>query len=341
MFFLQKNNLKVKNFLLYFFLILTLTSKSQISDFDSIDFTRADNIAKLYEGESLENIPILSYNLTHNLNTDVEKFRSIFFWVCNNIIADEVFTSRVLHKREKFKNDSLSFITWNKKNKKKFFKRLLKQKRTICSGYAFLIKELCFFANIECEIIDGYGRTIESNVETLNIINHSWNAVKLNNKWYLCDATWASGYSEIKGPFVKKYNEGYFLTEPKLFKKSHIPINQKWTLLNFAEDSENIPPLVYGETYELNIDPILPSVLKLNFKTGDEITFSYKKLNNDLDPSLVEMKGFEEIRFNIYDIKKNDNITTFKYAFNKKGNYDVHLKVGNYIVATYIIKVEN
>ncbi len=331
----------MKKLSILFIFLSTLLIKAQVSDFKSIDFTRADNIARLNEGQNLDNLPILSYNLTHKLNTDVEKFRAIFYWVSNNINADDALNSKVLHKREKFKNDSLSFLNWDKKNKKKFFKKLIKQKRTICTGYAYLIKELCFFANIECEIINGYGRTVDSNVETLDLINHSWNAVKLNDKWYLCDATWANGYSDSKGTFVKEYNDGYFLTEPDLFKKSHIPENQKWTLLLSQVDSINISPLVYGETYQLNINPILPRTLKLNYKKGDEIIFSYKSSNNQHKTSLVQLMHLKEIPFNIYDIQKKDNITTFKYTFEKKGTYDVHLKIDNYIVATYIIKVEN
>lgn len=315
------------------FYFTTLSPKAQVSDFDSINFTRADNIAKLNEGKSLENLPILAYNLTHKLNSDVEKFRSIFYWVSTNINADEVLNSKVLHKRRKFKNDSLAFIDWDKKNKKKFFKKLIKQKQTVCTGYAYLIKELCFFSNIECEIINGYGRTFESNVESLDLVNHSWNTIKLNSKWYFCDATWASGYLDEKGKFIKEYNNGYFLTEPSLFEKNHIPENQN-------KETNEIFPLVYSETFKLNIDPISPSTLKLNFKIGDEVTFSYKSLNNDYIPSLIQLMGVKEIPLKIFDVKEKNNITSFKYTFTRKGIYDVHLKANDDIVATYIINIE-
>jgi len=61
---------------------------AQVSDFESIDFTRADNRARLYQGEPLDNLPVLAYKLTNTLPTQVEKFRAIFFWVCHNIKAD-------------------------------------------------------------------------------------------------------------------------------------------------------------------------------------------------------------------------------------------------------------
>lgn len=317
----------------------TLLLKAQVSDFDSVNFTRADNIAKLNEGQKLENLPILAYNLTNKLNTDVEKFRAIFYWVCNNIAADDSQNSKVINARKKLQNDSLAFIQWNNNHKKKFFKRLINQRRTICTGYAYLIKELCFFANIECEIINGYGRTIDNNVESLNLINHSWNTVKLNDQWYLCDATWASGYLDEKGYFIKEYNDGYFLTEPNLFEKNHIPEDSKWALKTNSKETKKIFPLVYGETFKLNIDPILPNEMINRFKVGEEITFSYKSSNSEYITSLVELIGSREIPFEIYNIQKKDDITSFMYKFNKKGNYDVHLKINDYIVVTYIIKI--
>ena len=74
----------------------------------------------------------------------------------------------------------------------------------MCTGYAYLIKEMCFIADLDCEIIDGYARAFDANVNGLESLNHSWNAVKLNNKWYLCDATWSSGYMVNNSLFVKR-----------------------------------------------------------------------------------------------------------------------------------------
>ena len=190
---------------LLYILLITLANNylyAQITDFKSIDFTRADNIAKLNEGSSLKNLPLLAHKLTHNLPTKVEKFRAIYFWVCHNIKGDYSQYIKVASKRKKLKDNTAEFLKWNSAYKKVMFKKLLKHKRTMCTGYAYLIKELCFLANIECEIVDGYGRTVDENINTLETANHSWNAVKLNNKWYLCDATWASGYTDQYNVFM-------------------------------------------------------------------------------------------------------------------------------------------
>ncbi|MEW5676736.1 transglutaminase domain-containing protein [Flavobacterium enshiense] len=333
----------MKNIYFLFTLFFSSILTAQISDFNSTNFTIADNIAKLNERENLNNLPILSYKLTNKLNTDVEKFRAIFYWVCDNIKADDHQNTKIKNSRKKLQNDSLAYIEWNRQFGKKALKELLKYKKTTCSGYAYLLKELCFFANIECKIINGYGRTIDENVESLDLANHSWNAVKLDNKWYLCDATWASGYSDSKSNFIKEYNNGYFLSDPNLFAKNHIPFEKKWLLLNDATQiNGNIPPIVYGETFKLNINPITPDKMVVNCKEGDVVTFSFKNLNNkNYNPSLVELIREKEILYDIYNIQHNNGLTTFKYRFPKNGNFDVHLKAENYIIATYIIKVEN
>ena len=317
-------------------------SHAQLSDFNSKDFTVADNTAKLLEGEELNNLPVLSYKLTNKLTTDVEKIRAIFYWVSNNIIADDFQNTKIIKTRKKLQNDSIAYIAWNNQYKKKMFKNLIKNKKTICTGYAYLIKELSFFANIECEIINGYGRTIEENVESLNLTNHSWNAIKLNNKWYLCDATWASGYLDSNGNFIKEFNDGYFLTNPNLFAINHIPIDKKWFIDKDIYSSKNeLPPLVYGETFKIKIQPIFPKKMIVNSKVNEEITFSFKKLS-EIDTaqiSLVHFFGAKEIPLKIYNINNDINITSFKYVFKRKGSYDIHLKINNEIVASYIIKI--
>ena len=332
----------MKNYYLLIFLLICNNIIAQISDFESVDFTIADNVARLNKGASLKNLPVLAHKLTHKLPTEVEKFRAIYTWVCNNIKGDHYQHEKVSKKRKKFENDSLGFIKWNKDYKKTAFKILINKKKTMCTGYAYIIKELCFFANIESVIVDGYGRSVVSNVEKLNKPNHSWNAVKLNNKWYLCDATWSSGYTSSENSFVNEYNDGYFLTEPVLFAKNHYPFQKKWLLNDALIASDFVaPPLVYGETFKHKILPIFPKEMDITIITGELITFSFKTLKNTTENqvSLVTFTGKNEHGFKIQELKNKNEITTFKYQFKHKGYYDVHLKVNNAIVATYIVQV--
>ncbi len=328
-------------FIIASFFIFNITN-AQIADFKNIDFTKADNIAKLNKGEDLRNLPLLSYKLTSKLTTKVEKFRAIYTWVCTNISGDLKQSDKISYKRKKLKNDSVALIKWNNEYKKKAFKKLLKYNKTMCTGYAYLIKELAFLADIECKIIDGYGRTFNANVETLETANHSWNAVKLNNKWYLCDATWSSGYMNENYTFVKNYNDGYFLTNPILFAKNHYPIQKKWLLNEVTTNATFLDSsLVYGETFKYKIMTLTPSKMNLEVQTNEEISFNFKVLKNVSinKVSLIFYLGNKELSFKIYNLENEKGNITFKNKFKWKGFYDVHLKIEDDIVATYTIKV--
>ena len=315
---------------------------AQVSDFNNIDFTRADNIAKLNKGESLQNLSLLSYKLTSKLPTDVEKFRAIYSWVCNNIDGDYIQHDKVLRKRKKLKNDSIALLKWNEDYKKIAFKKLLKYQKTMCTGYAYLIKELSFLANIECEIVNGYGRAVDSNVDTLEMANHSWNAVKINNKWYLCDATWSSGYMDSNSTFVKDYNDGYFLTDPILFERNHYPLQKKWLLNEALINTKFVAsPLVYSETFKHKITPISPKKMSVIKTKNEVVNFSFKILKNISNDkiSLIQFLGTNKVPFKIYDFKNENGLIEFKYKFKRKGYYDVHLKIEDDIVATYTFEI--
>jgi transglutaminase/protease-like cytokinesis protein 3 len=274
------------NILKYIFIfIFVFQSNAQIADFETINFEKADRIVLKYKGENLSNLPKLSYNLTTGLTTDVERFRAIFKWVCNNVANDYSMYSRNMRKRRRYQNDSVKLIAWNDKFKKITFRKLLKKNRTICTGYAYLVKELANLANIECEIIYGNARTSTINVDNLDIEapNHTWNAVKLNGKWYLCDPTWASG---IPNPttyqFQFEFNDGFFLSSPNIFSVNHHPVTEKWFLLDGEKPTFETfleAPVIYGKAYQYLSNHIQPKKLDNTVKKGNVVTFRYQLLD--------------------------------------------------------------
>lgn len=334
----------MKKIALIIFTSILVQLNAQVSDFKDINFIKANNLAKLQEGKCLKNLPLLATKLTSLLTTDVEKFRAIYTWVCTNIKGDYTQHSTIRRKRKKLRKDTIALKKWNKKYKKKAFKKLLAHKKTMCTGYAYLIKELAFLADIECEIIDGYGRSVDSNLHTLNDLNHSWNAVKLNNKWYLCDATWSSGYMDSNYNFIKEYNDGYFLTDPALFEKNHYPLNPKWLLSATSKEYFINAPLLYNEAFKYKISAVSPSKMEVTVLKNTVTDFQFNFLNTAISKnkfSLVYYTNGIEKNIPIYDMQFKNNILMFKYKFNRKGNYDVHLKVNNDIVITYNIDVIN
>ena len=97
-------------------------------------------------------------------------------------------------------------------------------KEALCDGIADAYKYICNKCNLECIIVEGYiSEMYENNF-------HAWNLVKVNNKWYLIDATWDLGKKNLYRYFMKEdlyignrkpfnssyYLPGYGITDNKL-----------------------------------------------------------------------------------------------------------------------------
>jgi len=81
--------------------LIYTSSSAQEEGFSTIDFSKADKIASLLKVKKLTNLPKLAYNLTHTLNTPVEKFRAIYTWVSLNIDSDYYYQEKVMNARQK------------------------------------------------------------------------------------------------------------------------------------------------------------------------------------------------------------------------------------------------
>jgi len=333
---------KIKIIIIFLF---SLASYAQIDDFKEIEFYRADSIANAHKGENLDNLPLLAHKLTAKLSTDVEKFRAIYTWVSTNIDNDYSNAVKNQRKRKKILNNNNALNKWNTKFKTQVFKKLLKDKKTICTGYAYLVKELASIADIECEIVDGYGRLIDTNIGAPAIPNHSWNAVNLNNKWYLCDATWSSGYTNLPDyTFIHDYNEGYFLTTPELFAKNHYPLDTKWLLTESGLTLSNFlySPLVYGDTFRHSVIPITPNTMYLETIKNKTNIFSLKVPEPfKIDDLKVEINnGSNSLITKPTKANIKKNILNFDYQFKSAGNYDFHVKLKDKVIVTYMIRVK-
>ena len=338
----------MKNLLLFLILYggFTYTSNAQQTDFKHINFKYADSIAQLYKNENLHNLPLLSYKLTYRLKTDVEKFRAIYVWVCSNIKSDYKKANTILKKGKKHRDNRAVFLNWNNTYKATFLKRLIEDKKTVCTGYAFLVKELAALANIECEIINGYHKNTKFNPEKL-FPNHSWNSVKLNNKWYLCDPILASGYYFVDiNRFIFDYNDGFFLTDPHLFIKDHYPEDTKWTLLdNNTYNFQNFiaAPFVYTATYKHKITPLVPYTTLTEATINQRLPFEFAIDNSAVLTSvtLEHNNGWKNVAIPITNYTYTQGVLKFQHQFTKKGIYDLHIKIANDVVASYTVNISS
>ncbi|MFD0796656.1 transglutaminase domain-containing protein [Maribacter chungangensis] len=321
-------------------------SLAQRSDFRHIDFTKADSIAYEHQNESLENLPILTHNLTAHLATDVEKFRAIYTWVGISIENDYSSYLTTKKKRKKLSDKPTALREWNNSFTPKVFENLVKHKKTACTGYAYLIRELAALAGIKSKIVDGYGRTATLLLDGNSIPNHSWNTVLLNGKWYLCDATWSAGkiILDADGPrFEQDYFDGYFLASPELFIKNHYPLDIKSSLLDQPPTFEAFlkGPVVYKAAFRANIIPKAPQEMQLTIVKNEDISFRFssEEAIEIADLSLVLNKGGTS-RNVLPKIIEDGKEYVLTHNFSTPISYDAHVKLGDDFIASYVVRVK-
>jgi hypothetical protein len=308
------------------------------------DFQQADSVAALYPNHSLANLKSLSDKLTQPFASDFDKFRAIFSWVSNNIENDYGLYVKNKAKREQLRDQPDALRQWNQKLIPQFFHKLLHEHKTVCTGYAYLVKELALHAGLTCKIIDGYGRTADSNIGGTGIANHSWNAVQLGSQWYLCDATWSGGAIDPKQKkFIKHFSDAYFLTPPSLFGLNHYPLDTTWLLLQekptLAEFLNG--PLVYKSSIGYGVLPIYPKTFHAEALKGETTTFRFSRESNleikQVEFRIVQGGAVTSVSPAIYQDAGGMNY--FDYVFTRKGSWVVHLLINDEYVLTYSVRV--
>lgn len=211
----------MKRLLLITFLFITYTAFSQ---------PKSVSLANVEEASPAT----LAQLITANDTTGMQKVKSIFRWVTDNIAYNvkSFQNNRRISSNDYWLEEDDDTSAVLKPLSERVAERVLKRRTAVCDGYARLFKILCDNANIPCQIITGYARTNINRIGARFISNHKWNAVFIDTSWFLLDATWASGYINYKDEFQREFNEHYFLTPPNEFINDHYPEDLRWTLLS-------------------------------------------------------------------------------------------------------------
>ena len=258
---------------------------------------------------------------TVNLS-DKEKSFVIFLWICDNIAidTDSYFSGKV---------DS-----------------------TFSSAPPRLYKDFADYLNLEVECVTCYakGEGYHSG-KKMTSINHEYNVIKLNNKWYPIDSTWGAGHVDGK-KYIKSYNEFYFLANPELLIKTHFPADDKWQLTKKKYTLEEFLkwPRIYSHFYTLGFEKYFPEegVIELKDKNIQKFIIYGNTEQNE-----VKCKIYRLEENNYIQQTKSYIINCYKDRFEintifwRKGKYKVEIygkKVrGNYylFMLEYAVNVEN
>lgn len=298
---------------------------AQPVDFKHFNYRKADSIAQALSGKDKvwANTAQLADTLTAGLDTDHEKFRVLFKWVCNNITY------------------SFSAMGYDAK-------RTLKTRKGVCAGYSDLLDDLCYHAGLESKVISGYAKALPEDLdEEFTDTNHAWNSIKLDGKWYLVDATWAAGaYDYRRKKFVKGFNEYYFLTDSINFLKQHFPepksmyfqrVDDYITLADF-----NLKPFYYFTFFEMGMSNEYPKTKNLSYTCTDDFCFSFtsKRPIKEVDMMLTEKLTMQKDA-PYYTVEKQGDNYYVTCRFEYEGTYFLTIFIDGYGAMVYNLKVSD
>jgi transglutaminase/protease-like cytokinesis protein 3 len=155
---------------------------------------------------------LVSYLVEGN-NSDVGRVRALWVWEATHVAYDG---------RAYSVNDIPSLDV----------EQIFIRRKGVCIDYSTLFERLASLANIPARTIVGLAAGYPKSI-LLGDTRHAWNAVRIGGAWYLLDVTWSAGGLDENSVFhrAQSPNETFFLTDPALFVRSHLPDDPLWQLL--------------------------------------------------------------------------------------------------------------
>ncbi|MEM7103201.1 MAG: transglutaminase domain-containing protein [Bacteroidota bacterium] len=315
-------------------LIGTTVSAQEINDPNDptqMDYTEVDRYVKSLSGASFLHVRDLVNKLTANFDTEAEKTRALFVWLTHNVSYD----CGAEDKSEQLKGkDRKKWKEWKTERDKDFLPRVFKERKGAFNDFAFFFKDMCDSAGVTVRLIPGYGRNDETRIgkRPPRRPNHAWNAVRLNENWYLLDPTWAAGTTDCTAKtdrFEKKFGDHYYLTPPIRFIKDHLPEQEGWQLIDDAYDRGDIEtfflgPQVFAGYFKSGIDNVEPALGLLEMKEDTTIAFTFTSAAA-LDTVTVYRTRKVENEYTTEELdtapltKEGENIYTYFFTPPEKG----------------------
>jgi transglutaminase/protease-like cytokinesis protein 3 len=330
--------------LLVLLFLFFITSYS-FGQYKSSNFSLVDNRARNIAVTTPEQ---LAKNLTAPYITDLDKVRSIFIWITENIqYNDNPWRNASLISSSKDHMDDASDTGALKPLCERVALDVLSRGFAFCDGYSRLFKTLCDYAGIKSEVITGYGngggRRLKFNS------NHRWNAVYIDSSWHLLDVTWASGHIGYGNQYIKHYNDYYFLTPAREFARDHFPEELQWTLLDepFAIMELNYAPFKTHSFFKSNIRSYFPKKGVIEAAVGDTLQFEMEGFADTKDLFVLDQTNVDSAI--IADAIRTDTVgsnriikgnkTTYQYTVSSPSVQWLHIIYKEEMIMRYKINV--
>ena len=271
------------------------------------DFSRIDNFARQlnYSGTSVTELAEL---LAPEATTDTEKARMIYAWITQHVSYD------VAAFIDAIENDRYPDVD---------AERVLRDRTTICSGYSNLYQALAEAMNLQSVIVVGYAKGATPEDTRFQDVNHAWNAVQLEDGWYLLDTTWGAGTVKER-QFQAHYQPYYFATPPAELINHHFPQDKGWQLLpqTYTRASFDNSPNISARFHNLGLD----LVDRHNYKiaTAERVEIKLKAPSDII--ALAHLKQDEqELIDNIVLVNRQSDNIVVSVAPPAPGVYDLSI----------------
>lgn len=246
-------------------------------------FKHVDENAKNTPEAVCLSVDKLTAHLCSVANSDLEKVRAFYVWVCNNI--------SYVYDRDKSLSDKLRFDAVS----------TLRQGQ---GSFVNLMVALCKETGIPVVTIPGCSKGLRHQPDkqfTIGERNHSWNAVYINGEWRFMDCTWGSGFLDNSGKFRRQFDEFWFLTDPEIFVYDHFPAHEAWQLLEepISIEEFNKKPSLTEKSKELGFKLISHREPIIHFDNEVSISFSTETFplsNITSDLSITDGKEINQHR---------------------------------------------
>ena len=198
----------MKNSCLLISFLFTLLSFGQAN----VDYTLVDAKMRAIPANATNSTEAIAKYINANFKTENDKIRAVFYWTASNISYDvaNMFAVNI----EETPQDRIPHT--------------LKTKKGICGDYAMIFSELANLVGLKSVVVEGYTKQ-DGKVATLA---HAWCSAKIENKWYLFDPTWGSGYVN-NNKYTRKINNSHFKVAPSKMINTHMPFDYLWQFMNY------------------------------------------------------------------------------------------------------------
>ena len=313
--------------LLTFFLFIGFNLQSQ-------EYTIVDAKVKTYP--KFSSAQKLANKIKNDFDNDSAKIRAVFIWLSENIRYDlkEFYNPTTKRISFQYKDEAEKQLKLQQ-IKDQIVNETFTKKKSVCEGYAQSFKKICDLLGIEATVIKGYARSFTNDIgKSPTNSNHAWNAVKLNGKWRLIDATWAAGYA-INNRWIKHYNNYYFYPNPLNLLRSHLPDETTWQMVEKPISSKTYAnqPLIEQGFFIRNLHLISPENGIITKK--GMVDFKIKNLKAT-DLVSYQFKGQRYGKR--ADLTFEDTIGSFTINLEDKKNTELYIFINNEIALQYKVK---